>query len=72
MAEAKEGQWKFIGPHADTLANGRPVGPGEVLDLSQEEVDANTSMIEQGHLLDMGQAERDVKATTSRSKEKEE
>jgi hypothetical protein len=29
-------QYRFVGSHADTLANGRPVEPGEFVELTDE------------------------------------
>ena len=46
-------EYKHLGEHADELANGRPVGPGEILSLTaEEEKDPhNESLIERGILV---------------------
>lgn len=38
MAQEKTRQYRFVGSHADVLPNGRPIGPGEYVDLTDEEV----------------------------------
>lgn len=36
--QAKTLQYRFIGDHAEVLANGRPVEPGGFVDLTEDEV----------------------------------
>lgn len=38
MANDKTKQYRFIGSHADMLASGRPVEPGEFVDLTDDEL----------------------------------
>lgn len=36
--EHKTRQYRFIGTHAEVLPDGRPIGPGDLIDLTDEEV----------------------------------
>lgn len=38
VADVKTLQYRFVGDHAEILANGRPVEPGGFIDLTEEEV----------------------------------
>jgi hypothetical protein len=44
----------FVGSHADTLGNGRPIGPGEEIDATDVDLDDpyNQALIENGILAD--------------------
>lgn len=37
-AEPTTLQYRFVGDHAEVLANGRPVEPGEFVDLTEDEL----------------------------------
>lgn len=47
--------YRFVGDHADSLANGRPVAPGEYVKLSKEEINDhhNAQLIEDGKLIEV-------------------
>jgi hypothetical protein len=45
-------EYRFVGSHADALANGRPVEPGEVVKLSDEETKDNQTLIDGGVLIE--------------------
>lgn len=51
-------QYRFVGSHADMLANGRPVEPGEFVDLTDDEVreDHNEMLIADGNLIGTDEA----------------
>lgn len=42
---------RFVGDHPDILANGRPVEPGEFVELSDEDLSANQGLVDEGKLL---------------------
>lgn len=44
-------EFRYVGSTADTLANGRPVGPGEFVNLSEQEESDNQALVEDGRLL---------------------
>lgn len=70
MAE-KPKQYRFVGSHADMLASGRPVEPGEFVDLTDEEVREthNEMLIADGNLIGVGDdAEHQQKLATTRVK----
>ena len=55
MATAKGGtQYHYVGHYANTLANGRPVEPSEMVELTKEDIEANKWMIEEGFLVEVG------------------
>jgi hypothetical protein len=60
-------EFRYVGSHADTLANGRPVEPGEFVKLSDEEAEANQGLIDDGHLTKV-----EGKSSKSKSKGEEE
>jgi hypothetical protein len=43
-------EYRFVGSHADHLANGRPVAPGDFVTLSEGEVDDNKRLVDEGQL----------------------
>lgn len=46
--------FKFTGcRHPDELANGRPLAPGEEVELTDADVKANSRLIEEGHLVEL-------------------
>jgi hypothetical protein len=51
MATASKVDYKYIGPNAHTLNNGRPVEPGETVKLTKEEIEENQSLIDEGVLV---------------------
>jgi hypothetical protein len=61
-------KFRFVGTHADTLADGRPVEPGEFINLSDEEVEEahNASLIHDGLLIGTGSKSTDLAETTSK------
>ena len=47
-------QFKFTGfKHPDELASGRPLAVGDEVDLTDDEVKANSRLIEEGFLVEM-------------------
>lgn len=48
-----EKEYRYIGSHADMLANGRPVEPGEYVDLTDEDLQENHNkmLLDDGKLL---------------------
>jgi hypothetical protein len=52
VAESK--RYRFVGSHADQLASGRPIAPGEFVDLTAEEAKDpyNAMLIADGNLVD--------------------
>jgi hypothetical protein len=38
VAEEKTRQYRYVGSHADVLADGRPIGPGEFIDLTDDQL----------------------------------
>lgn len=52
-------EFRFIGDHAETLDNGRPVGPGEYTGSINEKASKNAQLIRDGVLIEvpMGAAE---------------
>lgn len=48
------GRYRFVGDHADTLASGSPVGPGDFVDLTDEESGEphNKMLIDDGSLIE--------------------
>lgn len=44
-------EYRYVGSHADLLANGRPVEPGEFVQLTDEEVGENQEFVDVGKLL---------------------
>lgn len=46
-------EYRYVGSYATALRSGRPVGPGETMELTDEEVNANGAMIEDGLLLEV-------------------
>lgn len=51
-------EYRYIGKTPDTLANGRPVAPGEFVELSDEEIKTNQGLFEEGRLLEVKKAGR--------------
>lgn len=49
-------KYRFVGNHADQLADGRPVAPGEFVNLSDEEMEDphNAMLATDGHLIGTG------------------
>lgn len=47
---AKSSKYRFVGSHADNLASGRPLEPGEFVDLTEEQAQESYN----AHLLDEG------------------
>jgi hypothetical protein len=54
-----ESQFQYAGPHPDTLASGRPIGSGDVVELSVEEAGDphNKRLIDEGLLVAIGEQE---------------
>jgi RNA 3'-terminal phosphate cyclase len=50
-------QYRFVGSHADTLANGRPVEPGEFVELTDEDLKEpqNATLLDDGLLMLIGE-----------------
>lgn len=49
---AKESKtYRFVGIHADSLASGRPLEPGEFVELTSDEVKDNKPAIDDGQLV---------------------
>lgn len=62
-------QYRFVGEHADNLASGRPIEPGEFVDLTDDDVrdPFNEAMIADGLLIGTGpSATHQVKLAESR------
>ncbi|HEY7418005.1 MAG TPA: hypothetical protein VH593_22685 [Ktedonobacteraceae bacterium] len=50
--KAKPGsKFRFVGLHAQDLASGSFVGPGDFVDLDQDEQDGNKELIDSGKLI---------------------
>lgn len=64
-------KYRFVGSHAETLANGRPVEPGEFVDLTDEDVREahNEMLIADGNLIGIEDpAEHQAKLASNRVK----
>lgn len=61
-------RFRFVGDHADTLASGSPVGPGDYVELTDEESAEthNKMLIDDGKLLEAAE-EQQQSTKTSRS-----
>lgn len=62
-------QYRFVGDHADNLASGRPIEPGEFVDLTDAEVrdPFNEALITDGALIGTEpEAEHQVKLADAR------
>jgi len=74
-------RYRFIGEHADTLADGRPVEPGEFVELSDEDLRErhNEMLVNDGNLIGAEDdvehqadlADRRVKRRTTASNDEE-
>jgi hypothetical protein len=56
VAEAKKkssSSYRYIGTYAATLANGRPIEPGEYVDLDADAVKDNEAMIDDKKLIEV-------------------
>lgn len=51
MAAATKKEYHYVRHYASTLANGRPVEPSEVVELTKEDVEENKDMIDEGFLV---------------------
>jgi hypothetical protein len=74
MADTKK--YRFVGQHADSLDSGRPIGPGEFVDLTDEEIEQPhaAGLIQVGLLVEASGETEDTggKSRQVRSKAKEE
>jgi hypothetical protein len=54
------GRYRFVGDHADTLASGSPVGPGDFVELTDEESAEphNKMHIDDGNLIEAAAEEQ--------------
>lgn len=59
IVASTEQQYRFVGSHADMLANGRPVEPGEFVDLSEEDLAEvhNEMLVADGNLVFIGDSQ---------------
>lgn len=48
------GRYRYVGDHADTLASGSPVGPGDFVELTDEDSEEahNKMLIDDGKLIE--------------------
>lgn len=55
MSKAATKEFKLVGDHAEDLAAGQMLAPGETIKLKQEDIDDphNARLIEEGKLLDV-------------------
>lgn len=55
-------KYRFVGDHAETLADGRPVGPGDFVDLSDDEIaeDHNAMLVADERLIGTGSKSSDM------------
>lgn len=62
-------RYRFVGSHADALASGRPVEPGEFVELTEEEVNDpyNQTLIKDENLFEV-EAVQQPKATDAATK----
>lgn len=68
MATAKT-EYKYLGHYAHTLANGRPVEPGEVVKLTNEEAKENQELVDSEVLVDVSKMAQPTKADLEEGKE---
>jgi hypothetical protein len=67
-------EYKMVGDHPEDLADGRVLGPGEVTELSDEDLEDphNQRLIEEGVLIPVEETEeQSPKSKSSRAKQKE-
>jgi hypothetical protein len=59
------GRYRFVGDHADTLASGSPVGPGDFVELTDEESDEphNKMLIDDSKLIDAAEEQKSTKSS---------
>lgn len=61
-------KYRFVGMHADTLASGQPIEPGEFVNITDEEIEDphNAALVHDGLLIGTGSKSKDVAETTSK------
>jgi pyruvate/2-oxoglutarate dehydrogenase complex dihydrolipoamide acyltransferase (E2) component len=55
-------RYRFVGGHPVVLDGGMPIGPGEFLHLTEEQVGANQSLVDSGSLI-LAEADAEPDAT---------
>lgn len=67
---AKKGEYRYVGDHADQLGSGRPVEPGEFIELTEEDLrDAtNESLAHDGKIIGVNEeGEHQISLAKSRT-----
>lgn len=67
-------KYRFVGSHADSLADGRPVEPGEFVHLSDEEAlePHNASLLADGRMIPTGEKSEEISERAQRAQAREE
>lgn len=63
-------KYKFVGLNPDELAIGRPLAPGDVVDLSKSDAEKNSRLIEEGLLLAFPSEPKQTKKSKAQERDK--
>jgi hypothetical protein len=63
-------KYRYIGDHAEILEGGQPVGPGDYVDLSSDDITGvNQALLNDGKLIDAGDYTPDTAAAEATAEE---